>query len=179
MGPRVAGDLVTLGNHALNGANVGGVDHTLANVVTSDEPCCNSTVSLESIQHAIGVEVRAIVVSDGDITVVDAVVDANTAIGNVTTLGSGVVRSIGAAWFLVAVASRAVADLTIGRVAVGRAFTTPSRSRTAVARVASSEFRTTLRSISDRDSGGQGLCQAGCLSGFEGACSVSAGFEWH
>lgn len=83
-------------------------------------------MSLESIQHAIGVEVRAIVVSDGDITVVDAVVDANTAIGNVTTLGSGVVRSIGAAWFLVAVASRAVADLTIGRVAVGRAFTTPS-----------------------------------------------------
>lgn len=83
-------------------------------------------MGLESIQHAIGVEVRAVVVSDGDITVVDAVVDANTAVGNATKLGSGVVGSVGAAWPLVAVASRAVADLTIGRVAVVRTLTTPS-----------------------------------------------------
>jgi len=132
MRPGMAGNLMALGNHALDEAGVLYVNHALADIISGDEPGGNSPVGLEGIQHGFRVDIRAVIVGDGDVAIINTVEDTDTAIGDAAKQGSRIVGRIPAGGLLVAVAGRAVADLAIGRVAVNRALAAPSRSRAAV-----------------------------------------------
>jgi len=110
----MAGNLMALGNHALDEGGVLYVNHALANVISGDEEGGNSAVGLEVIQHGIRVDIRAVIVGDGDVAFINTVVDTDAAIGDAAKQGSRIVGRIPAGGPLVAVAGRAVADLAIG-----------------------------------------------------------------
>lgn len=51
----MAGNLMALGNHALDNISIRYINHALADIVTSNKEGSNSTVSLEGVQHGCSV----------------------------------------------------------------------------------------------------------------------------
>lgn len=114
MRPRVRGDLVALGDHALDDWRVargGVVDGALAGVVAGDEEGGARVVLLQDVEKSGGVDVRPVVERQTQLTGDGARADVDT-VGDAAKLGTRRVRCIGTLGARVAVAGRAVGEET-------------------------------------------------------------------
>ena len=118
VGPGVGSDLVTIGYHTLDDSLPLLIDSTLADVVTGDEEGGLEASSGELVENLISVDVRAIIVSDGNSSGLAAGVNTSTAVLNVALLGTSIVASAGSSRSLVGVATRTEVEQAIRSVAV-------------------------------------------------------------
>ena len=106
----------------------GVVNLSLTVVVTRDEKGGFGIVLLQHVQDMLGVDVRTVIVSNGNGSSHCAIIDSSSTIQNITELGSRNSRSASARWNLVVVASRCEVELTSRCRTVVRAFATPAWS---------------------------------------------------
>jgi hypothetical protein len=120
VGPCVASNLVAFSYHALDdiGPLRGGVDGTLADVDTGHEKGSLEAILGELVKHAVGVDVRAVIISNGDSTRRLAGVDTTATILDIAFLRTRVVTSASTGWCLVGVAAWAEIDETVRGIAV-------------------------------------------------------------
>jgi len=131
MSPSMRCDLMSLGVCSLDGRSPrksGIVDLPLSVVVSSDEEGCLSIVLLQYVQDMLGIDVRAVIVSNGNGSSHCAVVDTSSTIKDITELGSRNSRSTGTRWNLVVVASRCEVELTSRCRTIVSAFAAPACS---------------------------------------------------
>jgi hypothetical protein len=89
----VRSDLVAVVVHHLDNASPVFINGTLAEVVSSDEESGVCSPCFELFHYTFGVDVWAIVVSNGDHTGVVADIYTRAAIGNASKLGTSVATS--------------------------------------------------------------------------------------
>lgn len=131
MSPSMGCNLMSLVVCSLDGRSPrksGIVDLSLTVIVASNEESCLSIVLLQYVQDMLGVDVRAVIVSNGNGTSHCAIVDTSSTIQDVTKLGSRNGRSASARWDFVVVASRCEVELTSRCGTVVSAFATPAWS---------------------------------------------------
>ena len=104
----------------------GVVDLSLAVVITSDEEGCFGIVLLQYIQNMFGVDVWAIIISNGNGSRHCAIVDTSSTIQDIAELGSCNIGSASTRRDLVVVTSIGEVELTSRCSTVGRAFATPA-----------------------------------------------------
>jgi hypothetical protein len=130
--PRVRSDLVTLSNHTPDDRGPGLVDGTLANVDASHEESSLETSCLELVQNLVSVDVRAVVIGNGNSSWLAASVDASTTVRNAAFLRTSIVASASSSRGLVGITSRAEVEKTVRSVAMLCSISTVSSSRAAV-----------------------------------------------
>lgn len=119
VGPGVGGDLVLVGDHAVEYGGVGGcwvVDGALAVVDTGDVEGGFGVVGVEEVEESGGVDVGSVVVGEGDFTFIGTYVDVR-GVGDRTEVGTCDGGGICAAGSDVCIAST-VAYEAVGRLAV-------------------------------------------------------------
>jgi len=94
------------------------VDLTLADVGTGDEEGCLGVVLGEQVQEVVCVQVRPVVIRDGDVTRVLAAIDTRAAVGDRADARTRDVPRIRAIGDLVGIAARTVVDLAVRGIAV-------------------------------------------------------------
>jgi hypothetical protein len=117
MRPCVAGNLMSFGDHALDRSSpwlARIVNCALVDVHTGDEESGLCSSSLVLIQHTFSVDVRAVVVCNGDCVWLRAVVDTLSTIWLVTELGTSNVASAASRRKFVGIAARAILELAVG-----------------------------------------------------------------
>jgi len=117
MRPCVAGNLMSLGDHTLDGSSprlARVVDCALVDVDTSDEESGLCSGGLVLIQHTFSVDVRAVIVCDSDRVWLSAVVDALSTVWLVAELGTSNVASAASSREFVGITGRAVLELAVG-----------------------------------------------------------------
>jgi hypothetical protein len=107
-------------HHALDNVRPlrSGVDGALADVDTSDEEGGLEAILLELVKYTVGVDVRAVIVSDSNGSGSLTDVDTFAAVCNIALLGTSVVAGAGAGGSLVGIACRAKVDKTVRGVTV-------------------------------------------------------------
>jgi len=150
--PAVAGDLVAFIVHSPDDVRPGSarvVDLTLADVGTGDEEGCLGVVLGEQVQEVVCVQVRPVVIRDGDVTRVLAAIDTRAAVGDRADARTRDVPRIRAIGDLVGIAARTVVDLAVRGIAVLGPNTAPACRRAAIALLArrTTKIRTTARGV--------------------------------
>jgi len=131
MSPSMGCNLMSLVVCSLDGRSPrksGIINLSFSVVVASDEESCLSIVLLQYVQDMLGIDVRAVIVSNGNGSSHCAIVDTSSTIQDVTKLGSRNGRSTGTRWDLVVVASRCEVELTTRCRTVVCTFATPAWS---------------------------------------------------
>ena len=121
MGPCVTCNLMSFGDHTLNGSSpwlARIVDRAFVNVDTGNEESGLCLGGFELIQHAFSVNVRSIIVSDGDCVWLSAVVDTLSTVGLATELRTSNVAGAASSWDFVGVATWTILKLAVGCLAV-------------------------------------------------------------
>ena len=121
MRPCVTGDLMSLGDHALDGSSprlACVVNCALVDVDTGDEESGLCSGSFELIQHTFSVDVRTIIVCDGNRVWLSAVIDALSTVWLVAELGTSNVASAASSREFVGITSRTILELTVWCFAV-------------------------------------------------------------
>jgi len=118
----VTGNLVALSIHSADDAGpaLGGINGTLAKIVTSDKEGGFEAVVRELVQDLVGVNVRAVIIGNGHRAGGLARVDASSSILNIALLRARVITSASSTRSLVAIASWTEVDQTIRSTAVIR-----------------------------------------------------------
>ena len=116
MSPGVGSKLVTFRVHALEDIAElrGDVNLSLVDVVSSDEESSLCVGGFELIQYAFSVDVRSIIVCDGDCVWLGAVVDTLSTVGLVAELRTSNVAGAASSWDLVGIAAWAVLKQAVG-----------------------------------------------------------------
>jgi hypothetical protein len=104
------------------------INFSLSVVVASNEEGGFGVVLLQHIQNMLGVDVWAVIISNGNGSSHCAVVDTGSTIQDFTELGSRNSRSASAGWDLVVVTSRSEVELASRCRTVVCAFATPAWS---------------------------------------------------
>lgn len=116
--PSVRSDLVTLGDHALDGTAPLLINGTLSDVDTSDEEGSLEARRSEFVQDLISVDVWAVIIGNGNGSRGAASIDTLTTIGNVAFLGASIITSAGSSGSLVSVTTWAEVEEAVRGVAV-------------------------------------------------------------
>jgi len=117
MRPCVTGNLMSLSNHALDGSSprlACVVNCALVDVDTGDEESGLCSGSFELIQNTLSVDVRTVIVCDGNRVWLSAVVDALSTIWLVAELGTSDIASAASSREFVGITGRAVLELAVG-----------------------------------------------------------------
>ena len=99
-------DLMAVVVHLLDNASPVLIDSTLSNVVSSDEESGMGSPRLEQLHHSLGVDVWAIIESNGNSAGVVADVDTLTTIGNASELRASIVTGACSSRGFVGIAAR-------------------------------------------------------------------------
>jgi len=139
MGPGVTCYLMLLGYHSLD--NVAPcrcrVNGALSYVVAGDEESSFCVFCCQQCKQVISVDVRTIVVGDGNISWLDTAVDSFAAVFLISELGARSVASTSSKGNQVGVASRTVFKIAIRSLTVVYTFPAISSQRATVSSVAS------------------------------------------
>lgn len=109
----MTGDLMALGDHALDDTRPVLVDGALANVVTSDEEGSLGSPGFEEIEHTFCIDVRSVIISDGDSVGFVTSINTSSTILNISKLGTRIVASGGSIRSLISVTSGAEVDQAV------------------------------------------------------------------
>lgn len=122
MRPGVTGNLVTFSIHSADDAGpvLGGINGTLAKVVTSDKEGGLETIFRKLVKDLVGVNVRAVIIGNGHRAGGLARVDASSSVLDIALLRARIIASASSTRSLVAIASWTEVDQTIRSSAVIR-----------------------------------------------------------
>lgn len=102
------------------------INLSLAIVVAGDEECGFGIVLLQDIQDMISIDIRPIIISDGNGSSHCAIVDASSTIWDISEFGSCNRRGAAARWNGIVVTRGAIVELTSRGSTVVGALTTPA-----------------------------------------------------